>query len=342
MCVIVTKPAGTPMPPEDVMKNMWETNSDGAGFAYALNNKVHVEKGFMTYKDLDNALAGLEKRLKSKADLTLDDVSLLVHFRITTHGGTSKELTHPFPITRDTKYMLSTDYKADVILAHNGIISTVIATPQNSDTTQYIRDVIVPMKNSNKRFFTDPNMMEILDNTINSSRFVFLDKFGEFHFVGNWSTDEDTPGCSYSNLSHKYYKPSKYPAYYMDYDFEGDYHLYGAPVMAKRIPDTALLVHGSRSGYPKYESAASEAYDYYIDEYDNIYGTDKDEIDYAWVELYDSILLNNEEATYDTIKSKATKIYVDTYFTGGVYDIEREPSPQDSPQAKLLQEVPKS
>lgn len=340
MCVIVTKPAGTAMPPEDIMKNMWETNSDGAGIAYALNGKVHVEKGFMTYKDLDNALAGLEKRLKAKANLTLDDVSLLVHFRITTHGGTSKELTHPFPITRDTNYMLSTDYKADVVLAHNGIISTVTATPQNSDTTQYIRNIIVPMKNGNKRFFTDPNMLQIIENTINSSRFVFLDKLGEFHFVGNWQTDESTPGCSYSNLSHKYYKPAKYPAYYMD-SFEEDYHLYGAPVTVKPIPESALLVSGSRSGYPMYESAASEAYDYFIDEYDNIYGTDKQEVDYAWYELYDSVVINNEEATYVNIKAKPIKIYVDHYFTGGVSYDEREPHPQDSPQARLLQEVPK-
>jgi Glutamine amidotransferases class-II. len=340
MCVIVTKPAGSPMPPEDIMKHMWETNSDGAGFAYALNNKVHVEKGFMTYKDLDNALAGLEKRLKSKANLTLDEVSLLVHFRITTHGGTNKELTHPFPITRDTKYMLATDYKADVVLAHNGIISTVVATVQNSDTTQYIRDIIVPMNNSNPRFYTDHNMMEIVEKTINSSRFVFLDKYGEFHFVGNWQTDEDTPGCRYSNLYHKYYVPSKYPAHYLDYG--DDFHLYGAPVLVKRIPDTALLAQGSLSGYPKYQSAADLSYDYYIDDYDNIYGTDKDEVDFAWYELYDSVIMNNEEVNYEAIKSNPTKIFVDQYFSGGAPDPVREPDLQDYAQVGTLPKVSKS
>lgn len=315
MCVILTKPAGSIMPQDHIIKNMWDSNPDGAGFAYALNNKVHVEKGFMTYKALQNGLAGLEKRLKAQVDMTLDEVSLLVHFRITTHGGTSPELTHPFPITRDTTYMLSTDYKADVVMAHNGIISTVPVTPQNSDTTQYIRDILVPMKNSNRRFMENKHMLEIIEKTINSSRFTFLDKEGDFHFVGTWQEDLDTPGCMYSNLSHKYYKPSKYEAYTTGFN---DYALYGNPTRVKRVPETALMVVGKHSGYPLYEPATSGMYDYYISEDDTIVATDSGEKDFAWYELnYDGLLLNNEEVTFEDIPAFTELIYIDDDFNYG-------------------------
>ena len=349
MCVIVTKPMGAAMPPDNIIESMWTSNPDGAGFAYAFNNKVYVEKGFMKLKDLTNALAGLEKRMKASANLTLDDISLLIHFRITTHGGTKPELTHPFPISRDTSYLLSLDYQADVVMAHNGIISTVTATAQNSDTTQYIRDILVPMKQSNRRFMENKHMLEIIENTINSSRFTFLDKHGEFHFVGDWKTDEATPGCLYSNLSHNYYVPSKYDTYgygsYLD-----DYHLYGNPVKAKRIPESALMVVGKHSGYPMYEPAISQVYDYYITEDDNIIGTDAGENDYAWYEFqYDGVLINNEEVTYEDIKARAETIYVDDFFGDGyrgaphtVLDDERATDLSVDAPPRAIQKVSKS
>lgn len=303
------------MLPDTAITSMWNSNPDGAGFAYALNNKVHVEKGFMTLKALQNGLAGLEKRLKAQVDMTLDEVSLLVHFRITTHGGTSPELTHPFPITRDTAYMLSTDYKADVVIAHNGIISTVPVTPQNSDTTQYIRDILVPMKNSNRRFMESKHMLEIIEKTINSSRFTFLDKEGDFHFVGNWQEDPATPGCMYSNLYHQTYKLSKYEAYNNGFR---DYSMYGNPVKAKKLPETAMLVVGKHSGWPMYEPVGNTSYDFYISEEGNIISTDANEIDFAWYEFnYDGVVMNNEEVTFEDIPTFAEVIYVDDEFDYG-------------------------
>jgi len=344
MCVILTKPAGAKMPADNLLEQMWTSNPDGAGFAYALNNKVYVEKGFMKLKDLTNALAGLEKRLKANANRTIDDVSLLVHFRITTHGGTSPQLTHPFPISRDTNYLLSTDYQADVVIAHNGIISTVTATAQNSDTTQYIRDILVPMKQSNRRFMENKHMLEIIENTINSSRFTFLDKQGEFHFVGDWQADIDSPGCLYSNLHHKYYTPSKYDTYGYG-DYLSDYTMYGAPVKAKRLPDDALLVVGKYSGYPMYDAAASLAYDYYITEDDSIFATDKGEQDYAWYEFhYDGVIINNEEVTYGEIPGFTETIYVDDFIDDGriVYDGQRKDDIPADAQAGTVQKVSKS
>ena len=59
MCVIAVKESGVSAFPEAKMKAMFRHNSDGAGFAYVLDNKVFVEKGLMEYKDFERAYAML-------------------------------------------------------------------------------------------------------------------------------------------------------------------------------------------------------------------------------------------------------------------------------------------
>ena len=52
MCIIVIKPAGIKMPAMSTLENCWYNNNDGAGFMYATGGTVHIEKGFMSLKDL--------------------------------------------------------------------------------------------------------------------------------------------------------------------------------------------------------------------------------------------------------------------------------------------------
>ena len=56
MCIIAAKPAGVAMPSAEKIENMWNRNSDGAGIMYAVDNKVHIEKGFMTYASFNAKL----------------------------------------------------------------------------------------------------------------------------------------------------------------------------------------------------------------------------------------------------------------------------------------------
>ena len=55
MCVIAIKKAGVDMPTHTKIQNMFKRNSDGAGFMYAVENEVVIEKGFMTLRDFNNA-----------------------------------------------------------------------------------------------------------------------------------------------------------------------------------------------------------------------------------------------------------------------------------------------
>ena len=64
MCVIAVKESGVSAFPEAKMKAMFNHNSDGAGFAYVLDEKVFVEKGLMSYNTFERAYALLEKRIK--------------------------------------------------------------------------------------------------------------------------------------------------------------------------------------------------------------------------------------------------------------------------------------
>jgi len=345
MCVIVTKLAGSPMPSDQIIKSMWDNNPDGAGIAYAINNRVHVEKGYMKYKDLDNALAGLSKRLKTKYNKTLDDVAVMIHFRITTHGGTSPQLTHPFPIVNGNEQLHATEYMTDIVVAHNGIIHSVTAGSGHSDTSQYIKDILVPLKNYSPFFMYDPNLVTLMENTIDSSRLTFLSGDGRFAYVGSWQEDPETPGCKYSNLLHTYNPNPKYstpyPGYWMDSDG------FGNPVKAKRIPEGATLVYGTGSTFPFYETADSDIYDYWIDEDDNVLGTDKDEIDFAWHEYYESVQYNGKELNYNDIKTPPKTLYLEDiyspyYYEGTVPYSESEPDTQDNSQTGLLQKVPKS
>ena len=101
MCVAIYKPVGVKTPSLETLFQCWEANPDGAGFALPIpdNEKYafHIRKGFMTWEDFVRAF--------EKFNLADCESDLLIHFRIATHGGISPGNTHPFPITKEKKYL---------------------------------------------------------------------------------------------------------------------------------------------------------------------------------------------------------------------------------------------
>ncbi len=221
MCVIASKPMGVVMPNEATISKMWEKNPDGAGFMYTVKKRVYIEKGFMNLKELLNALAGLEKRIK-KLDESLTDIPVVLHFRITTHGGTSPENTHPFPISPDQTLLTALELSSNVAFAHNGIIDSVSAYGSLSDTQIYSRDILSPLYKYDKQFFKNVHIQELMENTINGSRLVFLDREGTLTYVGKW---EEVDGIKYSNLNHTYTPTYNYRSYtHFDSSFTSPYN----------------------------------------------------------------------------------------------------------------------
>ena len=80
MCIIVAKEKGQKLPSKDILKTCFERNNDGAGLMYVQDNKVVIDKGYMTFKSFYKRIKKLQKRFNS--DLT--DKALVFHFRIGT------------------------------------------------------------------------------------------------------------------------------------------------------------------------------------------------------------------------------------------------------------------
>lgn len=213
MCIICVKPAGVALPDKETRENMWYGNPDGAGLMWALDGKVHIEKGFMDLEDI-------ELRLKTLSKTTdLEEIPMVFHYRITTHGGTVPANCHPFPISKNVDMLKKLVLKTDVGVAHNGIIRSVTPSGGISDTMEYISTQLSYIKAIKPCFFKDKNCLRLIENAIDS-KMAFLTNTGELSTIGKFIEHD---GCLYSNSSYKSwagYKMWDYGSYIDDYDMD--------------------------------------------------------------------------------------------------------------------------
>lgn len=194
MCIICAKNKGIEMPSWDIIENMWYNNTDGAGLMWVEDGAVHISKGYMRYDLFKNEVETLGKRLN------LTETPLVMHFRITTHGGTKPENCHPFPITDQIGLLQKLRCNTDIGVAHNGILSF---TPRKgiSDTMEYIATQLSIIKKMNRKFLKHDYLMQLIKNATEGSRLCFLDKYGKIYTTGNFIEDN---GVLYSNNNYKY------------------------------------------------------------------------------------------------------------------------------------------
>lgn len=212
MCIICAKPAKTAFPDAETIRTMWHRNPDGAGIMYARDGKVCIEKGFMKLSDFE---AHLDKLRKETA---LDKTAVVMHFRITTHGGTKPANTHPFPVTDSITRLQATRTCSTVGVAHNGIIPSV--TPRNgiSDTMEYIATQLAPLSRALPDWYHNSDAITLVRNAIDSKLAVLTGE-GEIITVGDFETDK---GIMYSNGGYKSYgsRYAKYSLYDWGFDWE--------------------------------------------------------------------------------------------------------------------------
>lgn len=238
MCVIAISEAGVITPTEQNLKDMFEYNSDGAGISFVLDGLVHTFKGLMKWEDFQKTYALIEKKVLT-AGKTFQDIPIMYHFRIGTHGPNSEALTHPFPISNNFKHLSAIDFTSEIVMAHNGIIHTVTPSPGWSDTQQYIADIVYPLTKYDRVFYKSKHLQKLLENTIDGSRLAFLDITNGFTLIGDWkeSDNKDLKGIKYSNLNHEYTTPSYwsssygyYPSNFYKTDNTKYKSIYAAPV----------------------------------------------------------------------------------------------------------------
>lgn len=203
MCIIVAKPKNASMPKREYLKNSFTNNPDGAGVMYTDNNRVVIEKGFMTWELFEKRLDELCVQYDN-----FKDKCFVAHFRIGTQGNNDEHTCHPFPITSNFKKLRKTHLRTDVAMVHNGIIheySTNGYSVYNnrgdnllSDTQLFIKYCVTAFKSLNRCFYKNNQVMTCLDK-IADSKLCFLDKEDNLYFLGDY---DECDGVYYSNSTY--------------------------------------------------------------------------------------------------------------------------------------------
>ena len=205
MCVICFSPRGVDAPTEEKIKQMFDTNPDGAGYAYeGKNGKVVYRKGFMCVEDLLKELKPLDR---------WKNTNLALHFRIGTAGENDAHTCHPFPITTDYNVLRKTEGKG-AVLFHNGILAEGGLADRNSSDTQ---DFVIAFAPLLKKWFHSSTRDKWLTKVIGSSKLLIMYGRNKYKMYGNWQKDGD---LFVSNTNYM-------PAYYYHYNYGYGYDGYG-------------------------------------------------------------------------------------------------------------------
>lgn len=180
MCILITKPAGAQFPAIEAIKNSVINNPDGFAMAWNQAGRIH------TFKTMD-ARQFIEAYRDISGSLDPEITGMIIHARIATHGSKNIDNCHcwkSFP-----------DVSLEMAFAHNGIL-TIPNRGDMTDSETFLRDYFEPA------FIRGGwrNAVHIINRHIGSSKFAFIDIYGNIRKFGQFASEED--GCSFSNLSY--------------------------------------------------------------------------------------------------------------------------------------------
>jgi len=177
MCIAIYKPSNKKIN-KDILKRCYDSNPDGAGFMYAQDKELKIQKGFFEFDKFYQAY----KEHQTK--------KCVIHFRIKTHGKIDETNCHPFNINPSLGFV------------HNGIISG-FGNDTHSDTIQFNENVLQKLvsKWGNLALFQDP-IIDLIEGRIGYSKLVMLDRHGN-HKIFNEEKGHWDNGVWYSNTSYK-------------------------------------------------------------------------------------------------------------------------------------------
>ena len=233
MCVIAFSPKGVDIPTVNQIKQMWQHNPDGAGYAYVgKGGKVIYRKGFMKLDDLLKELEAPER---------FKNTNFAVHFRIGTSGENDGATCHPFPVSNNFGELRKTEGEVDSVLFHNGILSDGgLASPLASDT----QDFVIAMSPLLQKFNRSKTRDYFISELTKGSRLLILYKNNAFKMFGEWQKDGDI-WVSNLNYKHDYsWYGSGYYGYY-NYIYDDYYDDYYQPkltdVSEKKKPENKVV-----------------------------------------------------------------------------------------------------
>ncbi len=182
MCIMLTKPASERLD-KQAIRNCFDGNGDGAGFAWASGGLLNIQKRPQwDFEELWNALVEREH------------LPMLIHFRLSTHGGLTTANTHPF-------HLVTGDPKIQLAMAHNGIFK-VKPSGDDSDTVAVIKSFIQPALMKNPNIVTTKKFRNAIKPYAGWSRIAWMDNYGTFYYYGH-EEGETWNGCWWSNSGYK-------------------------------------------------------------------------------------------------------------------------------------------
>lgn len=200
MCIILHTTKKLGLPTEDRLKDNFNFNPDGAGYAIVYTKgkrkKIEHQKGFDKFDTYNLAVTKAFSKLKD------DDDYIVLHMRIATSGGKALDKTHPFQA------------KDGTLIFQNGICPVTVTKHLKKDEsdTEWIA------KN-----YIDPDWVKACDGM---SRWLIIKPDGTLVKLGTWVTD--SAGRSWSNGTYSGYTYTGYNRGYgrgsYGYGYSDDYY----------------------------------------------------------------------------------------------------------------------
>ena len=234
MCIAIISESGVKLPRKKVLKQCFENNPDGAGYAVLLStDEWECKKGFMTFKSFWKSF--------NKEGYTEDD-TVLIHFRIGTSGkkinnkNNHPDCTHPFPITSNEEELKSHRFITSNILMHNGTCGQ--GREDLSDTMVAIIDYVEPLIHD----IENEKILNIIHKCIGTTSRWFIAKGKTSWMLGGWEEEKET-GLWYSNRG--YLPPKKYEPYVYTnsstYTYGTGWHTYKKDPIIKTTGSSKLM-----------------------------------------------------------------------------------------------------
>jgi len=199
MCIIIYKPEDMTLGKKPLKKS-FTYNDDGCGYMFSYKNELIIKKGYFKFEQfyhdfrIDQAL--------------IENKNMVIHFRITTHGITNKENTHPFLIE-----------KHNIGLVHNGIIDTKEKPINDSDTRIFCQEI---MEKLPRGFFNNDVQLMLIAKYIFPDKIAIMDKMGNVKILNKHEGITSENGIWYSNSSYKNNTISKF-SIYDDKGYDSEY-----------------------------------------------------------------------------------------------------------------------
>jgi hypothetical protein len=181
MCLAIFKPKGVTIK-KKYLRNGWDANEDGAGFAIARDGRIEIQKGFFTFKEFYSAFREVNNARETA----------IVHFRFATHGVTNAINCHPFSVCGDKYAMI-----------HNGVIDIECVDKALSDTAHFSELVLQPILEAGVEFDSGA-LRYLVEEAIGKMNKIVLLRGDGSHVIYNEKQGEWKNGSWYSNGGYKW------------------------------------------------------------------------------------------------------------------------------------------